>query len=156
MTQEESLRKQLVDNLAGGHAHVGFEQAAADWDPERRGVKPSGANHSAWQLMEHLRIAAWDILEFSKSAGHVSPEWPDGYWPDTEAPPSNKVWEESIRQFQRDLKAMQALVAKPATDIYARIPHGDGQTILQEALTLAAHNSYHVGQLMTLRRILGV
>ena len=155
MIPDQSLRKHLTDNLQAGHAHVGFEQVLADWDAESRGAKPPGANHTAWQLLEHLRIAQWDILEFSKSADHVSPEWPDRYWPDSEGPSDDQAWEESIRLFEKDLKAMQSLVTDPTTDLYASIPHGDGQTILREALTLAAHNSYHVGQLMTLRKILG-
>lgn len=155
MTPDESLRKHLMDNLQAGQAHVGFEQVVADWDAESRGVKPPGANHTAWQLLEHLRIAQWDILEFSESADHVSPEWPDGYWPDSEGPSDDPAWEESTRLFEKDLKAMQSLVTDPTTDLYARIPHGNGQTILREALILAAHNSYHIGQLMTLRKILG-
>jgi len=106
-------------------------------------------------LLEHLRLAQWDILEFSRNARHVSPEWPKGYWPETEAPPSDAAWNKSIQQFRRDLKAMQLLVADPKTDLFAGIPWGDGQTILREALLVADHNAYHTAQLVDLRRLLG-
>ena len=151
---DASLRQHLLAMLETGHAHVSFETAVRDWDPALRGARPAGGPHSAWQLVEHLRIAQWDILEFSKSANHVSPAYPDGYWPTTEAPPSDGAWNESVGRFGADLEAMQALVSDPGRDLYARIPHGDGQTLLREALTLASHNSYHIGQLMVLRKTL--
>ena len=156
MNQDESLRNHLVALLKGGHSHSPIEQAIAAWPAQSRGSKPGDANHTAWQLLEHLRTAQWDILGFSLSADHVSPKYPDGYWPDTEAPPGDEAWDQSVLQFAKDLEAMQSLVADPGTDLYAPIPHGDGQTILREALTLATHNSYHIGQLMTLRKVLGV
>jgi uncharacterized damage-inducible protein DinB len=96
-----------------------------------------------------------DILEFSRDPEHVSPEFPDGYWPDSEAPPTQDAWDKSVAAFRADLKAMQNLVADPATDLFARIPHGDGQTILREALLVADHNAYHLGQLVVIRRALG-
>jgi uncharacterized damage-inducible protein DinB len=117
--------------------------------------KPSGAPYSAWQLLEHMRIAQRDILEFSRNPKHVSPEWPEGYWPTKEAPPTKAAWSNSVRAFRSDLRAMQKLVANPASDLFARIPHGDGQTLLREALLVADHNSYHLGQLVMLRRLLG-
>ena len=119
-------------------------------------MKLGDANHTAWEILEHLRIAQWDILSFSLSADHVSPKFPDGYWPDTESPPSDEAWDQSVGQFANDLGAMQSLVSDTSIDLHARIPHGDGQTILREALVLASHNSYHIGQLMTLRKVLGV
>ena len=106
-------------------------------------------------LLEHLRIAQWDILEFSRNRKHVSPDWPTGYWPRSEAPPTSAAWSASIKRFRQDLKAMQGLVANAKTDLYARIPWGDGQTILREALLLADHNAYHVAQLVDVRRLLG-
>ncbi len=156
MTQDESLRNHLVALLKAGHSHSPIGQVVAAWPSESRGTKPGDANHTAWQLLEHLRTAQWDILGFSLSADHVSPEFPDGYWPDSDTPPNDQAWEQSVEQFAKDLEAMRALVSDPSTDLHARIPHGDGQTILREALTLASHNSYHIGQLMTLRRVLGV
>lgn len=149
------LREHLLNLLKGVGAHADFNTAIADFPPDLRGTKPAGAPHTAWQLLEHLRIAQWDILEFSRDSKHVSPEWPHGYWPETEAPPDAKAWDESVRRFQRDLKLMQALVVDEDNDLFAPIPHGTGQTLLREALLLADHNAYHIGQLVLLRRLLG-
>jgi len=117
-------------------------------------VKPAGAPHTAWQLLEHLRIAQWDILEFSRNSKHVSPAFPEGYWPPADTPPSPRAWNQSVRAFRADLKAMMALVSNPKHDLFARILHGDGQTILREALLVADHNAYHIGQLVFLRKTL--
>jgi len=141
--------------LRGGGAHISVEEALTDWPVNLRAVKPAGAAHTAWQLVEHMRIAQWDILEFSRNAKHVSPEFPSGYWPATEAPPDASAWEASLKAFRADLKAMEQLVSDPKTDLFARIPHGEGQTILREALLVADHNAYHLGQLVMLRRLLG-
>jgi hypothetical protein len=107
-------------------------------------------------LLEHMRITQWDILEFSRNPKYVSREWPQSYWPRTEAPPNAAVWNKSIADFRKDLKAMQSLVANPKTNLFARIPWGDGQTILREALLMADHNAYHLAQLVDVRRLLGV
>jgi len=124
--------------------------------PEKlRGLKPEKLPYSAWQLLEHLRIAQWDILEFSRDAGHKSPDWPGGYWPKDAAPPSKDAWDKSVKQFESDLKEMKELVTDPKTDLYAKIPHGDGQTILREALLVADHNAYHIAEIVMLRRLLG-
>ena len=151
---DQSLRKHLVYLLGDGGAHLDFDTAIARFPAADRGTMIKGAPHTAWQLLEHLRIAQWDILEFSRDPTHVSPKFPDGYWPRTEAPPSTRAWTESVRAFQRDLRAMIRLVSNPKTDLFARIPHGDGQTILREALLVADHNSYHIGQLVLLRKLL--
>ena len=150
-----ALRQHLLDLLRGGNAHLNFDEALAGLPPTLRGAKPSGLPYSPWRLLEHMRIAQWDILEFSRNPKHVSPEFPAGYWPETDAPPNDKAWQKSIRQFRADLKAMQDLVEDPAIDLLAPIPHGEGQTILREALLVADHNSYHLGQLVTVRRLLG-
>jgi len=118
-------------------------------------LKPPGAPHSAWQLLEHMRIAQSDILEFSRDGKHKSPPWPEGYWPKAETPPSAASWNNSLRSFRADLKAMAKLVGDKRTDLFAKIPHGTGQTILREALLIADHNSYHLGQIILLRRLLG-
>ena len=149
------LRKHLIYLLNGGGAHVNFDTAMARFPAALRGRKVEGAPHTAWQLVEHMRIAQWDILEFSRNAAHVSPEFPAGYWPNSEAPATDRAWNESLRKFRKDLAAMVALVTDPKTDLFARIPHGDGQTILREALLVADHNAYHLGQLILLRRLLG-
>jgi len=151
----DALRQHLLDLLRGGNAHADFEAAVANLPSQLRGKKAAGAPYTAWQLLEHMRLAQWDILEFSRSAKHVSPPWPDGYWPKTAAPPSASAWNNSVRSFRADLKAMAKLVASPKSDLFARIPHGEGQTLLREALLVADHNAYHIGQLILLRRLLG-
>jgi hypothetical protein len=155
MGREESLRDHLLELLAGGHAHLDFEKAIAGLPAALRGAKPSGLPHTPWRLVEHMRIAQWDILRFSVDPKHISPEFPDGYWPKGDAPPDSKAWDRSVDGFRADLQAMKDLVADPGTDLYKPISHGQGQTILREALLVADHNSYHLGQLVVLRRLLG-
>jgi hypothetical protein len=155
MANDAALREQLVNLMTKANAHATFDDAVKNLPVELRGKVPRGAEHSPWQLLEHLRIAQWDILEFSRDAKHQSPKWPDEYWPKKPAPPDEKAWDKSVRGFKRDLKAMCALVTDEKTDLYAKIPHGDGQTILREALLIADHNAYHVGQLVLVRRLLG-
>jgi hypothetical protein len=151
----KQLREHVLYLLDGGGAHAKFNDAVKDMPEELRGVKPARLPHSAWMLLEHLRIAQWDILEFSRNSKHASPKWPEGYWPKTQVPPNAAAWNKSIKQFLKDLKAMQDLVANTKTDLYARIPWGDGQTILRQALLLADHNAYHVAQLIDVRRLVG-
>ena len=152
---DAALREHVLELLTGGHAHATFEQAVKNLPVELRGKVPNGAEHSPWQLLEHLRIAQRDILEFSRNAKHVSPEWPEGYWPSTQAPPNAKEWEKSLKSFAQDLGAMKKLVANNKTNLYAKIPHGTGQTILREVLLVADHNAYHLGQVIAIRLILG-
>lgn len=152
---DQKLRKQIVEFLSGRGAHVDWKGSFRGVPPKLRGVRPSGFPHSLWELLEHMRIAQADILEFSRDAKHVSPEWPTGYWPASSAPPNPKAWDKSLKAFARDLEAMQKLVANRKTDLLAKIPHGAGQTILREALLIADHNAYHLGQVLTVRKILG-
>jgi uncharacterized damage-inducible protein DinB len=152
---DKALRQHLLYLLKDGGAHAKFEDVIRDFPAELRGKKPANFPHTAWMLLEHMRIAQWDILEFSRNAKHASPKWPSGYWPKTEAPPSAAAWTKSISGFQQDLKAMEALVSNPKTDLYAPLPWGDGQTVLREALLVADHNAYHLGQILMLRRLLG-
>jgi len=154
--EDQSLRKHVLYLLRGGGAHLDFEKAIADFPAAKRGERPSGVPFSAWGLLEHLRIAQWDILEFSRDGKHKSPPWPTGYWPETEAPPNAEAWDRSIAAFRADARAMEKLVSNPKTDLHAPIPHGDGQTILREAFLVADHNAYHLGQFVMLRRLLGV
>jgi hypothetical protein len=155
MNTDAAVREHLLWLLRGGHAHLGFDAAVRGWPVELRGKKPRGAAHTPWEVLEHMRIAQWDILEFSINAQHVSPEFPAGYWPQTAAPPSVAAWTRSVRAFKADLAAIVKLLEDPATDLYARLPHGDGQTILREALLVADHNAYHLGELLVLKRTLG-
>ena len=152
---DQSVREHVLYLLKGGGAHLGFEQAIADLPEELRGAKVKGSPHTPWRLLEHLRICQWDILAFSRNPDHLSPEFPDGYWPEEDAPPDSASWDQSVQKFRDDLQAMIDLVACPDTDLYAPIPHGDGQTMLREALLVADHNAYHLGQLVFLRRCLG-
>ena len=154
MANPDPLRKQLVELLRMEGAHLSFDDAVADFPIKLRGVKPNGAPHTPWQLLEHLRIAQWDILDFSRNPDYQEMKWPDDYWPKTEAPPDSAAWDKSVEQFRRDLKAMEELVSDPASDLNARIPHGTGQTLLREVLLVADHNSYHLGQLVFVRKIL--
>ena len=147
------LRQHLLELLTGGHAHATFDAAIKNLPAGLRGKRPRGAEHSPWEIVEHMRIAQWDILEFSRNPRHVSPEFPRGYWPASAAPSDARAWDRSVRAFRRDLKAMCALVEDPKTDLFARIPHGDGQTILREALLAADHNAYHLGELVLVRRL---
>lgn len=155
MQDQKLLRQHVLKLLTGSEAHADFDAATKNLPASLRGQRPKGAEHSAWELVEHLRIAQWDILEFSRDSKHKSPDFPAGYWPKTPAPPSEEAWEHSLKAFRKDHKALCDLVASDSTDLFAPIPHGDGQTILREALLTADHNAYHIGQLVLVRRLLG-
>jgi hypothetical protein len=155
MDNSAALRQQLIELLKGGNAHADFKDTVQDFPAELRGKRPKGSPHSPWELLEHLRIVQWDILEFSRDPDHNSPKFPDGYWPANPEPPDPKAWDHTVHLFCQDLQSLCALVADDATDLNARIPHGTGQTVLREALLAADHNDYHMGQIVLLRRILG-
>jgi hypothetical protein len=152
--KDRALREQLLNLLRGGGAHIHFEEAVKGFPAELINKKAEGVPYTPWHLLEHMRIAQWDILEFSRSASHVSPRWPEGYWPDKGGEASADDWQRSVEAFRADLGAIEELVEDPSTDLYARIPHGEGQTILREVLLVADHNAYHLGALVTLRRAL--
>ncbi len=152
---DQAIRKQLVETLEGGGAHATFDDAVADIPAKLQGEKPKGMPHSLWMLLEHLRIAQADILDFSVNSKYVAPKWPEGYWPKTPAPPNERAWDKSVDAFHQDLKSMQDLVKNPKTDLVAKIPWGEGQTILREALLVADHNAYHIAQIVDARRLLG-
>ncbi|HKW35431.1 MAG TPA: DinB family protein [Candidatus Acidoferrum sp.] len=152
---DKALREHVVYLLKGGGAHVHFMDAVEGFPEAKRGTFIAGLPHTGWQLLEHSRIAQWDILEFSHNAKHESPGFPEGYWPKTPGPPDGSAWDKSVEAFRRDLEEIVSLVKNPKTDLYANIAHGDGQTILREALLVADHNAYHLGQLVDLRRALG-
>jgi hypothetical protein len=154
-TRDRALRDHLVELLRCGSAHLDFDTAIGGLRPELRGVRPEGASHSVWELVEHLRICQWDILEFSRNPEHVSPPWPEGTWPPTPAPPDDAAWEASLAGFRDDLQAMKELVSDPAIDLFTPFPWGDGQTVLREAMLVADHNAYHLGQIVTVREMLG-
>jgi hypothetical protein len=156
MTQDQSLREHLIALLEGGHAHAKFDDAVARFPLDRTGDRPKGAAHSAWEIVEHMRIAQNDILRFSLSADYVSPEWPAGYWPAGPAPKNQADWGKSLRAFRKDLAEFVALLRDPGQDLFKTLPWGNGQTLLREAMLIADHNSYHVGELVLVRRLLGV
>ena len=153
-SEPASLKKHLVDAMSGHHAHVDFHSVVADFPTQLQGAKPDGSPHSPWQLLEHMRIAQWDILEFSRNPKHKSPKWPEGYWPKTDAPPDSDAWGQSVESFRRDAAEMDKLISDPDSDLFKPFEHGDGQTLLREALLVANHNSYHLGQLMLLKKSL--
>ena len=142
----------LVDAIRGHQAHLDFDSAVEDLPVEYRGAKLAGAPHTAWQLLEHLRIAQHDILEFCRNPRHESPAWPEEYWPKVDAPPTKTAWDESVKSFQDDAKAFNALVQDLGLSLFEPFEHGDGQTLLREALLVATHNSYHLGQLVYLKK----
>ena len=154
MQKDKALREHLVQLLKGGNAHADFETAIKDLAPNLRGKTPKNAGHSPWQLLEHMRIAQWDILEFVRNPDHVSPKFPEGYWSKSQTPPRKEAWDESAKAFRADHKALIKLVENESTDLLARIPHGDGQTVLREVLLAADHNAYHLGALVLVRRFL--
>jgi uncharacterized damage-inducible protein DinB len=155
MTNNKSLREHLISLLKDGGAHVTFDAAIKDLPSDLRGKRPADELHSLWELVEHMRIAQHDILEFTRNPKHVSPEFPTGYWPSPGKNPSDAEWKKSVEGFRADLKAFTEMAADDSNDLFARIPHGDGQTILREILLAADHNSYHIGELVMVRRLLG-
>ena len=156
MSNDSALREDVLLLLRGGRAHVEFEKAVANLPEDLRGKKPRGVPYSPWQQLEHMRICQWDILEYIRNPQHVSPEWPEGYWPAEPVPPRN-AWAKSVKAFQADRQALLELAGNPATDLLSRVPPGDpeGVTILHELLMVADHNAYHLGQLVILRRLMG-
>jgi len=155
MASDEPYRQQLGKLLDWEEAHVGFDKAVADLPADLRGRQPPGLPYSVWQLVEHIRIAQHDILDFSLNADYEEMKWPDDYWPKSPAPPSAEAWDASLEQIRRDLKALQQLAGDAKVDLTARIPHGTGQTYMREVALIADHNAYHVGQIVLVRRLLG-
>lgn len=153
----DPLRAHLLELLHGGHAHLSFDDAVRDLPADLRGKAPRGSPYTAWQLVEHLRLAQDDILRFSRNTdgSYEELEWPDDYWPKAKAPRDAAEWEASLAAFRADRKAMEAVVADPAQDLFAPFPWGDGQTLLREAMLVADHTAYHLGQLVLLRRLIG-
>ena len=151
---DRSLRDHLLSLLSGGNAHITFDDFVKDFPADKCGDRVDELPYTAWQVLEHMRIAQWDILEFTRDADHVSPKWPEGYWPPQNETGNADAWRGSVAKFQKNLKEMQDLIADPATDLFAKIPHGSGQTVLREALLVADHNSYHLGVLLAISRSL--
>jgi hypothetical protein len=155
MKNDHALREHLSKLLDWRDAHADFDAAVADLPPELRGKVPKGLPYSPWQLLEHLRLAQRDILDFCVAATYEKKHWPDDYWPKDPAPPTADAWDKSVAAFRADCKAFQKMIADPKVDLFAPAPHGKGQTYLREVLLAADHNAYHIGQLIYARRVLG-
>jgi len=156
MNTDQSLRKHLLELLDGAQAHATFDNVIDNFPAESRGEIPKGLPHSAWMVLEHIRISQWDILDFSRNSKYKPMKWPDNYWPKSSTPPDPKAWDKSVKLFHDDLDAMKNLVLDPKTYLFAQIPWGEGQTILREAMLVADHNSHHLAQLIDIRRLLGI
>ncbi len=154
-TEDHALREQLVKFLRGGEAHAELKTVLDDFPEKARGVVPKGAEHSAWQELEHIRVALHDLLDFSTNSHYVGMKWPDDYWPKEAAPKDAAAWDKSVRGVKKDIADFEKLVGDPESNLYATIPWGDGQTLLREVLIAGQHTSYHLGQIVLLRRLLG-
>ena len=154
MASDDVVREQLLALLRGGNAHMTFDEAVAGFPLEHINDYPPHVPYTPWHLLEHLRIAQWDILEFVRNPAHVSPPWPEGYWPPPETRADAQAWAGTLAAFRADLQALEQLVADPATDLYAPLPHAPGYTILREILLVADHNAYHIGELGILRQVM--
>jgi hypothetical protein len=154
-TEDHALREQLVKFLRGNEAHAELKTVLDDFPVKARGVVPKGAEHSAWQELEHIRLALHDLLDFSTNPNYVGMKWPDDYWPKEAAPKDAAAWDKSVRGVKKDVAEFEKLVGDPESNLYATIPWGEGQTLLREVLIAGQHTSYHLGQIVLLRRLLG-
>jgi hypothetical protein len=154
-SEDRALREQLVKFLGGGEAHAEFKDVLDDFPAAARGAVPKGAEHSAWQELEHIRIALHDLLDFSTNPNYVAMKWPDDYWPREAAPKNDAAWDASVRAVKKDVADFEKLVGDPESNLYATIPWGEGQTLVREVLIAGQHTSYHLGQIVLLRRLLG-
>jgi hypothetical protein len=154
MEADTTLREQISRLLQGGNAHMTFDDAVAHFPREYINTRPPNVSYTPWHLLEHLRITQWDILEFTRNPQHISPDWPEGYWPAQDAQADDAAWERTIASFRADLSALQQMAVDPTVDLYALIPHGSGQTVLRELLLVADHNAYHIGEFAILRQVM--
>lgn len=155
MNFDEVAREQLLNLLRGGNAHMNFDQAVADFPMDKINLQPPNVPYTPWHLLEHIRIAQWDILEFIRNPAHVSPSWPQGYWPNRDVEAHENDWNETIESFRRDLQALQDVVVDSDVDLYAPIPHAQDYTIFREILVVSDHNAYHIGEFAILRQVMG-
>jgi DinB family protein len=155
MDSDTLVREQLRELLEGGNAHMTFDEAVANFPREHMNTKPPNVTYTPWHLLEHIRLAQWDILEFIRNPHYVSPSWPEGFWPVEGAQADEVAWEKTIASLRADLQSLLEMVADPTVNLYAPIPHGDGQNILREILVVSDHNAYHIGEFATLRQVMG-
>lgn len=154
-SNDDTLRAHLIDLMVGGNAHATFDDAVADLPANLRGSVPQGLPYSIWQLVDHIRIAQWDILEFTKDQEHQSPKWPDEYWPKEAEPENEAAWNDALKQIEADKEEFVGIISNPNNNLYQALPKGDGQSILREALLIADHLAYHTAEIIVLRRLLG-
>lgn len=150
---DDSIRKQVLHLLRAGDAHLSFDDFVRSFPPDLCNRQIEGLPYTPWQILEHMRISQWDIIEFSRNADYVSPEFPKGYWPNANELGTPATWQKTVEAFRKDLEDMEAIVRDPSTDLYSKIPHGEGQTMLRQALLIADHNAYHLGVLAVMARI---
>lgn len=155
MSEEAHLREHLLELLHSGGAHAGFEDAVDGLPAHLRGQRAPGLPFSPWRLLEHMRLAQSDILEFSRNAEHVSPPWPEGYWPESDGPEDAAAWDASVERFISDRNALAAMVRDRKRPLLEPLAWGNGQTLAREVMLAADHTAYHVAQLIVVRRLLG-
>ncbi|MDZ7716444.1 MAG: DinB family protein [Balneolaceae bacterium] len=156
MSDQSRIRELLLEQMSQRNAHVDFQRAVEGLSIEETGLKPEGFDHSIWELVEHIRVAQYDILEFSRNPDYESPSWPDGYWPPKQTPSDMEEWQESLTAIVEDRREMEGLIKNPENDLLAPLPHGNGQTLFREAILIVDHNAYHIGQIVQLRKALGI
>jgi len=156
MKADKVIREELVALLRGGNAHMGFTDAVSGFPMKEINRRLPNASYTVWHLLEHMRIAQWDILEFVRNPDHVSPEFPEGYWPGPDETATASQWKKTVRGFSDDLDSFEKLVKNPETDFFSPIPHAEDYTIFREVLLAADHNAYHVAEIVTIRRLLNL
>jgi hypothetical protein len=154
--ESDELREQLLALIRGGHAHMSFDKVVSDFPIERINTRPPNVAYTPWHLLEHMRIAQWDILEFIRNPDHVSPEWPEGYWPDEKQDADAAQWQATIEAFGSNQQALEAMINDRQVDLLADLSHAEGYTILREILLVSDHNAYHIGELAVLRQVMGI
>jgi uncharacterized damage-inducible protein DinB len=156
MDKDIVLRKHVQKLLDWQDAHASFDSAIEGVPEELRGVKPKGLPYSLWQLLEHLRVCQFDILDFCRNPKYKEPKFPDDLWPKSSEPPNADAWKKSVSAFRKDREDLKELTSDNNLDLFSKIPHGSGQTYLRELLLVADHNAYHVGEMVAVRRLLGI
>jgi hypothetical protein len=156
MAADEKLREQLLELLRGGHAHMSFDQVVRDFPLDRINTRPPNTPYTPWRLLEHMRIAQWDIVEFIRDPDYESPEWPEGYWPDDEREANEEQWQDTLEAFRSDRRALEKMVTDPQVDLQADLAHAEGYNVLREVLVVADHSAYHIGELAMMRQVMDI
>ena len=155
MDHDKDVRSHVLSLLRGGNAHLTIEEAVKDFPEDAINRKFPNGKYSSWGLLEHIRRAQWDILDFIRNSNYKQKDWPDDYWPDPKKNATKASWSKTLKQIKADSKELEKILSDPNTDLYAKIPHAEGQTILREMLLVADHNSYHLGEFAIMRQVMG-